>query len=108
MWDVQSLFALLLGDQGGISDGDLASTETTSTTGSNETDLLSGGIESAHSRRVTNVLMVTSSVGMLDGLKGCGKNGRSLMFFSTKEETHIHRHTSDLGPLVTLHAVLVP
>lgn len=39
-----------------------------------------------HGRRVTNVLMVTSTVRVLDG---------------------VHRHTTDRGPAVPLHAVLV-
>ena len=39
-----------------------------------------------HGRRVTNVLMVASTVRVLDG---------------------VHRHTADLGPAVPLHAVLV-
>ena len=61
-------------------------THTSSTTSSNETDLLSGAGASATSGRLTNVLVVTSSVRMVD---------------------RVHAHTSDLRPLVALHSVLV-
>lgn len=65
---------------------DLATTNTTSTTGSDETDLATGRCSALDGRRVTDVLMVTTTVGMLHG---------------------VHRHTSHLRPAVTLDLVLV-
>lgn len=52
----------------------LATSDATSAAGGNETDLGSWGLVAAHSGRGTNVLMVTTTVGMLDGLcvVGCG------------------------------------
>lgn len=62
------------------------STETTSAAGSNETDLLTSGCVATHSGSVTNVLVVTTTVGMLH---------------------RVHGHTTDLGPGVALGLVLV-
>ena len=59
------------------------STNTAGATGGDESNLLAGGAVTAHSGRVSNVLMVTSSVGMLNGVTG---------------------HTTNLGPAVTLAA----
>jgi hypothetical protein len=66
---------------------DLASTtETTSAAGGNKTNLGSGGGEAADSGGVTDVLVVTSSVRVLDG---------------------VHGNTTDLRPAVSLGLVLV-
>lgn len=64
----------------------LGTTEETSTTSSNQTDLLTRRSEARHSRSVTNVLMVTTTMGMVNG---------------------IHGHTTNLGPAVALGLVLV-
>lgn len=64
----------------------LGTTEETSTTGSNETDLLTGRSESGDSGSVTDVLMITTTMGMVDG---------------------IHGNTTSDGPAVTLSLVLV-
>jgi len=64
----------------------LGATETTGAASGNETDLGTVGGIAADCRRMTNVLVVSSSVGMLDG---------------------VHSHTTHTRPLVTLHAVLV-
>uniref|UniRef100_A0A8D8XLN0 Uncharacterized protein n=2 Tax=Cacopsylla melanoneura TaxID=428564 RepID=A0A8D8XLN0_9HEMI len=63
-----------------------ASPNSSGTSGSNKTNLFTSGCSSFDRRRFTNVLMVTTSVGMLDG---------------------VHGHTSHLGPAVTLGLVLV-
>ena len=68
------------------SGGSSLAPETSSPPGSDETDLLAGGSITADSGGVTNVLVVTSSVGMLH---------------------RVHGHTTDLRPAVPLHAVLV-
>lgn len=60
--------------------------ETTSTAGSNETNLLAGRSRPADSGSVTNVLMVTTTMGMLN---------------------RVHGNTTDLRPLVALSLVLV-
>ena len=65
--------------------GSLAS-ETTSPPGSDETNLLAGWCITADGGGVTNVLVVTSSVGMFN---------------------RVHGHTTHLRPAVPLHAVLV-
>jgi hypothetical protein len=54
--------------------------------GGDETDLLTGGRVTADRRRVTDMLVVTTTVGVLH---------------------RVHGHTTDLGPLVALDAVLV-
>ena len=59
----------------------LTTTNTTRAAGSNQTDLLAGGSVTGHRRGVTNVLMVTTTVGMLHGVTG---------------------HTTNLGPAVAL------
>ncbi len=64
----------------------LVAAQTTSAASSNETDLLAGGRVARHCRRVTNVLMVTTTVRMVHG---------------------IHRHTAHLRPRVALGLVLV-
>jgi hypothetical protein len=64
----------------------LGSAEQTSTASSNETSLLTGNGIAGNGRGVTNVLMVSSSVGMVDG---------------------VHSNTTSLGPRVALDAVLV-
>jgi len=70
---------LVLGDLSGSSDE-------TGSSGGDETDLGSGRRFSAASRRVTDMLMVSSSEGMLDG---------------------VHGNTTHLWPAVALHLVLV-
>jgi len=60
--------------------------ETTGASGGNQTDLLTVRGISADGRRVTNVLMVTTSVGMVD---------------------RVHRHTTNVRPAVSLGLVLV-
>merc|ERR1712127_482591 len=64
----------------------LHSTKTSSTPGADETNLATRGSLLAHGRRTTNVLVVSSSEGMLHG---------------------VLRHTPDLGPAVALYGVLV-
>jgi len=64
----------------------LSSAQDTCTAGSNQTNLLSRGGTSRDRGGVTNVLMITSSVRMLDG---------------------IHGHTTHLRPVVTLHSELM-
>lgn len=64
----------------------LATTNPTSTTGSDETDLATGGCATLDCRRLTNMLMVTTTVGMLH---------------------RVHGNTTHLGPAVALHLVLV-
>merc|ERR1719384_3099199 len=65
---------------------DLCTTETTSTTGSDKTDLATSGCISSDSRSFTNMLMVTTSLGMLNG---------------------VHGDTTDFRPAVPLCLVLV-
>jgi hypothetical protein len=77
----QSLRALLGGDLHG-----LLAAQTTSAASSNETDLLAGRSIAADGGGVANVLVVTTSVGMLHG---------------------VHSHTTNLGPAVALGLVLV-
>ena len=62
------------------------SADTSSATSRNETDLLSGARATAASRRLTNVLVVTSSVGVIH---------------------RVHAHTAHLRPLIALHSELV-
>lgn len=64
----------------------LATSDTASSSGGNKTDLLTGGGITTDSRGLTNMLMITTTVGMFDG---------------------IHGNTSDLRPAVTLSLVLV-
>ena len=52
---------LILGD-------DLSSPDSTGPAGGDETDLLTGGGSSADGGSLTDMLVVTSSVGMLDGV----------------------------------------
>ena len=61
-------------------------TNTTGTTSSDQTDLLTRASTSTAGRRLTNVLMVTTTVRVID---------------------RVHTDTADLGPLVALHSVLV-
>ena len=61
-------------------------TNTTSTASSNETDLLTRASTSTTGRRLTNVLMVTTTMRVID---------------------RVHTDTTDLGPFVSLHSVLV-
>merc|ERR1719384_840591 len=49
---------------------DLCTTETTSTTGSNKTDLATSGCISSDGRSFTNMLMVTTTMGMLNRIHG--------------------------------------
>jgi len=63
-----------------------AAADTSGTAGTAKTGLLSGWGVLLGSRGVANVLMVTTTEGMLHG---------------------VHGNTTDLGPLVTLDAVLV-
>jgi len=60
--------------------------EETGAAGGDETDLLTGGGVAGDGRGVTDVLLVTTTVGVLDG---------------------VHGNTANLGPAVALHAVLV-
>jgi len=70
-----------------LGDLDLAGTpDLTSPPGGDETDLPTGRGSPLDGRWVTDMLMVTTTVGMLDG---------------------VHGHTSDLGPAVPLDSVLV-
>ena len=65
-----------------LGESDLAATtDDTGPSGSDETDLLTAGGVSSRGRRVTNVLMVTTTVRMLDG---------------------VHRNTSDARPVALL------
>mmetsp|Transcript_33631 Transcript_33631/g.52950 ORF Transcript_33631/g.52950 Transcript_33631/m.52950 type:complete len:217 (-) Transcript_33631:509-1159(-) len=64
----------------------LNTTQAAGAAGGNETALLTSRADSASGRRVTNVLMVTTTVRMLH---------------------RVHGHTSHLGPLVSLHTVFV-
>ena len=63
-----------------------ATTQTTSAAGGDETDLLTGRATAANSGGVANVLMVATTVGVING---------------------VHCDTTNLGPLVTLGPVLV-
>ncbi len=60
-------------------------TDLTSSSGSDETDFLTWWGSSGNGRGVTNVLLVTTTVGMVDG---------------------VHCNTSNLGPSVSLCSVL--
>lgn len=75
------LYYLLL-----LVDDNLGTSESTGSSGGDQTNLLTGGSVSRNSGRVANVLMVTTSVRMLDG---------------------VHRNTSNSGPAVALNLVLV-
>jgi len=66
--------------------GASASTNETRAASGNETNLLSGNSVALARGSVTNVLMITTTVGMLDG---------------------VHRHTTHLGPALALDSVLV-
>ena len=66
--------SLLLAGLGGHDLGSLLATEATSAASGNETNLLTGGAVAAHGRGVTDMLMVTTTVGMVNGLQeGKGK-----------------------------------
>merc|ERR1712146_641742 len=75
-----------LGNLGVLVSGLLGSTKTTSTTGGDKTDLSSCDGVSLDGGRLTNVLMVTSSVRMFNG---------------------VHSHTTNLGPAVSFRFVFV-
>lgn len=64
----------------------LGSSEQTGSSGSNETSLLTGNSLSGDGRGLTDMLVVTTTMGMVDG---------------------VHSHTSSLGPRVSLDLVLV-
>ena len=64
----------------------LSSPDSAGPPGGDETDLPTGRGAPLDRRRLANVLMVTASVGMLDG---------------------VHGHTAHLGPAVALRLVLV-
>lgn len=66
--------------------GLLGTTQQTSTAGSNETSLLTGGSVAVDSGSLSDMLMVTTSVGMVDG---------------------VHGHTTSLGPSVALDGELM-
>lgn len=66
--------------------GLLSTSEETSSSGSNKTDLLTRNSVSGDGRGLTNVLMVTTTMGMVDG---------------------IHGNTTSSGPRVSLDLVLV-
>merc|ERR1719427_601238 len=61
-------------------------TDTTSTTGSNKTDLSTGGGVTAYGGWETDMLMISTTVGMFNG---------------------IHTNSTNLGPAVSFHFVLV-
>jgi len=65
----------------------LGASDQTSSTGGNKTNLLSSGLVTLNSRRMTDMLMVTTTVRMLDG---------------------VHGNTSDSGPVVSLCLLSVP
>jgi hypothetical protein len=65
----------------------LGTSDETGSSGGDETDLLTSGLVSSDGRRVTNMLMVTTTMGMLDG---------------------VHRNTSNSGPVVSLGLLLEP
>merc|ERR1719468_1124684 len=65
---------------------DLSSPDPTSPSGSNKTDLLTGAGAPPHGGSLTDMLVVTSSVGMLN---------------------RVHSNTTNLGPAVPLHFVFV-
>jgi len=65
----------------------LGTSDQTSSTGGNKTDLLSSGFVTADSRGMTDMLMVTTTVRMLD---------------------RVHGDTSDSGPMVSLRLLSVP
>jgi hypothetical protein len=69
-----------------LADDDARTADSTGSAGGDETDLLTGGGITSDSRRLTDMLMVTTTVGMLDGVLG---------------------DTTNLGPAVALHAELV-
>lgn len=64
-----------------------ATSDETSSSGSNKTDFLTSGLVSAGGRWVTDVLMVTTTVGMLDW---------------------VHGDTSHSWPVVSLSFLLIP
>lgn len=64
----------------------LATSNTTRSPGCNETDLATGGCTPLDGRSFTDVLVITTSVGMFH---------------------RVHSHTSDNGPAVALSLVLV-
>jgi hypothetical protein len=57
-------------------------TKTTSATSGNETDLGTSGGVAANGRRVTNVLMVTTTMGVIHGLK-CERKRKEHTFIAT-------------------------
>jgi len=59
---------------------------TTSSSGSDQTNFLTSWCISSHRRRMSNVLMVTTTVGVLHG---------------------VHGHTSNFGPSVSLHPIFM-
>jgi len=69
-----------------LADDDSRTADSTGSAGGDETDLLTGRRVTADSRRLTDMLMVTTTVGMLDRVLG---------------------DTTNLGPAVALHAELV-
>jgi len=58
----------------GLADNLPGTSDETGSTGSNESDLLSSRLVSSDGRRMTNVLMVTTTVRMLDGVHGNTSN----------------------------------
>lgn len=64
----------------------LGTTQQTGTSGSNETNLLTRGSITRNGRSVTNMLMVTTTVGVIN---------------------RVHGNTTSLGPAVSLESVLV-
>merc|ERR1719427_1378205 len=75
----KKLLLLRVSDFGGT-------TNTTSTAGSNETDLTTGGSVTAYGGWETDMLMITTTVGMFNG---------------------VHTNTTNLRPAISLHLVLV-
>ena len=67
-------------------DDDLRASKSTGSSGGDQTDLLTRDSEARHSSGMTNVLMVTTTVRVIDG---------------------VHCDTSNLGPAVALDSVLV-
>lgn len=69
-----------------LADNESGTADSTGSAGGNETDLLTGRGVAPDCRRLTNMLMITTTVRMFDGILG---------------------DTTNLGPAVSLHAVLV-
>ena len=69
---------------------DACTTETTGAAGSNKTDLLSGGSVAGHGGGVTNVLVVTTTVGMLHRVHGHTTHLHTKGCEPTRKQTLMH------------------